>query len=222
METKKNSQADLEKSKFSFLLFGAIVAISFVIFAFSWSSVQNLKTDKFKIEEFENETVEIITVPEKIKLPEPVKEFVIEKIIVNEKVETPVDLSNIFEPDTNSVVNYYIAEEPKEEPKPVIYAVPQEKAEFPGGELALRKWLANEVVYPVTAMNNGISGKVYLQFVVNENGDVSDVKVSKGKDPLLDEEALRVVRKLPKFKPGKNGGKNVKSYYSIPINFILK
>jgi protein TonB len=100
--------------------------------------------------------------------------------------------------------------------------VVEEMPEFPGGVTALRKYLAESVKYPVIAQENGIQGKVYVNFVVNKDGSVSNAKIARGVDPSLDQEALRVVSTLPKWKPGKQRGQPVRVSYTVPINFQLQ
>ena len=94
--------------------------------------------------------------------------------------------------------------------------------EFPGGELALRKYIANAIKYPVIAQENGIQGKVYVTFVVGKDGSIGNAQVARGVDPSLDKEALRVVNSLPKWKPGKQRGKAVRVSYNLPVKFTLQ
>ena len=94
--------------------------------------------------------------------------------------------------------------------------------EFPGGEAALRQFLATAVKYPVIAQENGIQGRVYVTFVVNTDGSITDARIARGVDPSIDKEALRVVNTLPKWKPGKQRGKPVRVSYTVPINFVLQ
>jgi protein TonB len=93
---------------------------------------------------------------------------------------------------------------------------------FPGGDLALRKYIANAVKYPVIAQENGIQGKVFITFVVDKDGSVSNARIARGVDPSIDKEALRVVNSLPRWKPGKQRGKPVRVSYTVPINFQLQ
>ena len=103
-----------------------------------------------------------------------------------------------------------------------VYDEVEQPAFFPGGEQALYKWLNNYMSYPVKALEQGIQGTVWLQFIVEKDGSISNVKVSKGVDPLLDNEALRVMRRMPKWEPGKDNGQPVRSYISMPLGFWLK
>jgi TonB family protein len=103
-----------------------------------------------------------------------------------------------------------------------IFFVVEEMPEFPGGEMELRTFIANNIEYPEIAMKNKIQGKVYVTFVVGKDGLVKDAKIARGVDPSLDGEALRVVNNLPKWKPGKQRGEAVNVSYTIPINFALE
>ncbi|HPF50326.1 MAG TPA: TonB family protein [Draconibacterium sp.] len=109
---------------------------------------------------------------------------------------------------------------PEKQDEPAFEKVDQ-MPEFPGGDLALRKYIANSLMYPKIAMANGIQGKVYVTFVVNKKGKVVNEKISRGVDPSLDQEALRVVSNLPLWKPGKKDGEIVNVSYTVPINFML-
>lgn len=102
-----------------------------------------------------------------------------------------------------------------------VFFVVEEMPEFPGGDGALREYIAATVKYPEIAKKKGIRGKVYISFVVDVDGSVIDVNVARGVDPSLDKESLRVVNLLPKWKPGKQKGKPVKVQYTVPINFAL-
>jgi protein TonB len=113
-------------------------------------------------------------------------------------------------------------EEVVEEKEQQVFVVVEEMPEFPGGELALRTFLGKAVVYPRVAQENGIQGKVFVTFVVNKDGSVSNAKITRGVDPSLDAEALRVVSTLPKWKPGKQRGFPVRVSFTVPISFKLQ
>lgn len=102
------------------------------------------------------------------------------------------------------------------------YAVVEQMPEFPGGEAALQRYLHNSVKYPNIAMENGIQGKVYVGFVVERNGSISNVRIARGVDASLDKEAMRVVRMMPKWIPGKQNGEPVRVSFTAPINFVLE
>jgi protein TonB len=109
-----------------------------------------------------------------------------------------------------------------EEKEEQVFVVVEEMPEFPGGEKALRTYLATSVKYPTIAQENGIQGKVFVNFVVNKDGSVSNVKIARGVDPAIDAEALRVVTSLPRWKPGKQRGAPVRVSYTVPISFKLE
>jgi protein TonB len=100
--------------------------------------------------------------------------------------------------------------------------VVEEMPMFPGGEIELQRFLAENTQYPEVAKENNIQGKVIVKFCVTPKGGVDQVSILKGVDPELDKEALRVVATLPPFKPGKQGGKAVPVWFIVPINFQLK
>ncbi len=103
-----------------------------------------------------------------------------------------------------------------------VYDVPDIKPQFPGGDTGLYKYLGEHIIYPVEAQEEGISGRVVVQFVVTKEGKVGDVKVLRGKHPALDKEAVRVVKSLPAFKPGLVSGHPVNCWYTLPITFRLQ
>jgi len=102
------------------------------------------------------------------------------------------------------------------------YIIVEEMPQFKGGIDALFKYLGENVKYPPEAKNQEISGKVFISFIVDKKGKIKDVKVVRGVDPLLDNEALRVVSTMPKWKAGKHQGKKVNVLYNLPISFVLK
>lgn len=110
-------------------------------------------------------------------------------------------------------------QKPKEEQ---IFVAVEQPAEFPGGMAALMRWLKNNMRYPEAAQQNDIQGRVIVNFVVEKDGSIANVKIAKGVDKDLDREALRVVKKMPKWQPGKNNGVAVRSYFNLPVIFRLQ
>lgn len=105
--------------------------------------------------------------------------------------------------------------------KTAIYSVVEEQAHFPGGQDALMKWIADSLRYPAVAMEQGIEGRVVVRFVVRTDGTTSNFEIVRGKHPELDKEALRVVKTLPAFIPGKMNGDPVNVWYYVPVTFKL-
>ncbi|MDE5750449.1 MAG: energy transducer TonB, partial [Duncaniella sp.] len=130
--------------------------------------------------------------------------------------------------DDLNVVREYKEEVIVEEKKPApvdddkVWEVVEQKPQFPGGDAALMKWLGEHIKYPPMAAENNIQGRVTVQFVVTKTGAVGEVKVVRGKDPDLDKEAVRVVKSLPKFVPGKMNGHAVNVWYTLPVQFKLQ
>lgn len=108
-----------------------------------------------------------------------------------------------------------------EESKP-IFTIVEEKPSFPGGDLECKKFLISNMVYPQAAIENGIKGIVYVTFVVDSKGRVTDVKLARGIGGGCDEEAIRVVKMMPPWHPGKQNGKEVRVQYTLPVTFALK
>ncbi|MFC0875413.1 TonB family protein [Saccharicrinis sp. FJH2] len=105
--------------------------------------------------------------------------------------------------------------------KPVVFQVVEKMPQFPGGEAAMMKYLSQNIHYPDVAKKNGIQGRVYINFIVEEDGSLSNIEVKRGVDPSLDKEAVRVIKAMPKWKPGVQRGKRVRVSFMLPINFVL-
>lgn len=133
------------------------------------------------------------------------------------------DISDGVDDLTKQVVTQeviIVEEKPKEE---IIYntANVQQKPEFPGGEAAMYKWLNEKIVYPPVAAEDGIQGRVIVEFVVSKTGAIENVKVLRGPHPALNKEAERVVKAMPAWNPGRNNGQAVKVTYTLPVTFKL-
>lgn len=103
-----------------------------------------------------------------------------------------------------------------------VYDKVEQMPEFPGGNTELTNFIIKSVQYPAEAKKKGTQGKVYVNFVIGNDGTVKNAKIARGVDSLIDAEALRVVNSMPKWSPGKHEGKNVAVQYTLPINFALK
>lgn len=113
-------------------------------------------------------------------------------------------------------------EPPKQEEQNKVFDVVEQQPQYPGGMGALNQWLGSNIKYPVMAAENGIEGRVVVQFVVERDGSVSGVHVVRGVDPSLDKEATRVVSAMPKWIPGKQNGSAVRVKYTVPVTFRLQ
>jgi len=223
MEIKKNPKANLEKFKMMFLGLSMIMSIGALVMAFQWSS--SSASNEFGLDQNieEEEMMEItrqdLQEPEPEQPQEQQQQQTIEIIeIVDNTEDVNEDAEFNFDFDEDEEVNY---EDTEEEVEDQIFVYVKNMPEFPGGQLALRRYIADHVVYPAVARENGIQGTVYLRFEVTKTGSVGKVELQKGVDPLLDEEAIRVIKGLPKFTPGEQNGKKVNVWYSIPVTFKL-
>ncbi len=229
MELKKNPKADLEKSKSIFFLIGLTIALGIVLVAFNVSSTKAVVEELERVEEVNFED-EVIQQTRQEKPPEatppPPPQQVVEVLTI---VDDSQDIEEEFAPqdaeateETEVVIAPVIEKKKEEEVEEEIFMVVEKMPEFPGGDLGLRKYIATHVKYPNVARESGIEGKVYLRFCVTSTGAVSKVSVLRSVDPLLDKEAVRVIKSLPKWTPGEQRGRKVNVWYTVPINFQLQ
>jgi len=142
----------------------------------------------------------------------------LEDIKINDEIVA--ESGPVEPPKTLVVTEPTIGSEIVEDTKPFLNV--EESATFEGGDLnTFRKWVAEHIVYPESATTISLDGKVILQFVVGKKGNVEDIKVLRGVDPLLDQEAVRVLQSSPVWKPGRQGGRDVRQQFSLPITFKL-
>ncbi len=227
MEVKKSPKADLENKKSVFMQIGLVVTLAIVLIAFEWTTTDVDASQFEMVEELEaEEEIMPITRQEEVKPPPPPPPPKVADVlnIVEDDVELDEELDiEDTEMEENTEIDFsdLAMEEEESDDAPVFFIV-EDMPEFPGGEEALRKYIAQSVKYPVIAQENGIQGRVYVSFVVNTKGKVTDVKIARGVDPNLDKEAIRVVQAMPAWKPGKQRGKAVKVSYTVPINFVLQ
>ncbi|MEN8116756.1 MAG: energy transducer TonB [Bacteroidota bacterium] len=229
MELKKTPKANLENKRNTFFLFGLVVALALTLLAFEWTTkpakAESLGT--LNTQEVEEEIIPITREPEVKPPPPPPPPKVAEVLNIvedDEEIENELDIEDTGADDETMIdvpPMVEVAEEKEVEDK-IYFNIIEEPAEFPGGAKALYSYISKEVKYPVVAQENGIHGKVYVKFVVNEQGKVGDGQIMRGVDQSLDKEALRVINSLPDFKPGRQRGRPVKVYYNAVINFTLQ
>lgn len=228
MELKKSPKADLESKKNVFFMVGLVVALGITLLAFEWTTKPS-KADSLgsmNALDVEEEIIPITREQEIKPPPPPPPPKVVEILnIVDDDVDIEDELHIDTEADDKTLITVapVISTKPEEEEEEAqVFFIVEDMPEFPGGEMALRTYIANAIKYPVIAQENGIQGKVYVTFVVGKDGSVSNASIARGVDPSLDKEALRVVNTLPKWKPGKQRGKPVNVSYTVPINFVLQ
>ena len=229
MEKKKADKADLEKRSGIFLEIGLIVALSTILIAFEWTS-SGFKTNEYVENQSEQAEQEIIPITRQEKpKPKPPKPPQVTDFlnIVNNDVNLKDELQiQDLEADINTEVqpiNYDVSDDEESDNGGQIFVIVEDMPTFQGKDVnAFRQWVAQHIKYPEIAAENGIQGKVYVQFIVEPDGHVDHVKVIRGVDPSLDAEAVRVVKSSPKWSPGKQRGKPVRVAYTIPIAFVLQ
>jgi protein TonB len=216
MEPKKNPEVSLEKKKGLFFQIGLVAALLIVLVAFEWKSYEKVEYNlgQLNLDDMEEEIIPITKQEEKPPPPPPPPPEVIEIIEDDEEIENEAEVEDT---ESDEDVEIEIEEEDDEEFCMVVENMP----EFPGGDLGLMKYIQKNVKYPAIAKEYNITGKVYVSFIVDRSGSVTNVKIVRGVDKNLDTEAMRVVKSLPKYKPGKQRGKSVRVMFTIPINFTL-
>ena len=229
MEVKKSPKADLNNKKVLFIEIGLVVALLVTIAAFEHNTRE--KTESL----FEDETAQLIEeeiIPITQETPPPPPEtpkipVLSDQIdIVDDNIKVDDNILNL-EDDANLGVEImdYVEEVQEEvvEEEAIPFALVEEKPKFQGGDAnTFSKWVSSHLDYPEIAKENGVSGRVMVQFTVNPNGTVSDVKVLRGVDPSLDKEAVRVIQSSPKWTPGKQRDRAVKVTYQFPVIFQLR
>ncbi|MCK5822534.1 MAG: TonB family protein [Bacteroidales bacterium] len=207
MEPKKSKKANLERNRFLFLEIGFNVALLFVLLAFNWSTTDNNDNTLGELFTFDEvEEIIPITRQEQAKPKTPPRQIKVSEVINivknTEKIIHEVEVDDTEANEKTKIQEVTMEPEP-EIKENIILLTSEEEAMFPGGIKELRKYIASNVVYPKIAKENGIKGRVYVQFVVNKKGFVEQVKVVRGVDPSLDNEAIRIIKSLPRWEPGR-------------------
>lgn len=224
MEIKKSSKADLESKKNIFFEIGLLVAVASVFLAFEWKTSYT-ETSDFITVSWEPEEEIMIPITQNLPQPPPpppaLLTFNFIDLVEDTFLESDVELTDpediVSDSPTsslNSLSNYE-----DEETDEVIPFVPVEDMPQFNGDL--KQWLKRNLNYPSIAAEMNIQGKVFIQFVVEKDGSISNIKVMRGVDESLDKEAVRVIQSMPKWIPGKQRGKAVRVAYHLPITFEL-
>lgn len=228
MEVKKSEKASLENKRFLFIEIGFIVSLLAVLFAFEWSSKEKADTSILAEQKQEIEE-EVIPLTQETPPPPPevakIPVFSDNIDIVDDNIKIDDNIIDIEDTDLGVEIQDYIEEVKEEviEEETIPFQLVEEKPKFMGGDANdFTKWVNQRLVYPDVAKENGVQGKVMLQFTVNTDGSVSNVKVVRGVDPSLDKEAVRVVSQSPKWTPGKQRDRKVKVTYTFPVIFQLR
>ena len=223
MELKKAPEHDLTKKSGMFLNLGLTISLFIMILAFEWPN----RGDQGIIDlgSVNDDFEDILEIPPTQQPPPPPPKIQIPEIIEvpdEEEIEEEIDVELDVEVTEETVVEDIVFEEaPEEENVDEIFNIVEDQPEFPGGLAAFYKYVGNKMKYPSQARRMGIEGRVYLQFVVDRDGSITDIVAVKGIGAGCDEEAVRVMKTVPKFKPGKQRGRPVRVRMSLPIVFKL-
>ncbi len=235
MQPKKSEKADLESIRSLFLLFGLLTSLLLCIILIEWKTYDKSIADLGELDvEIDDEVIPITNrelAPPPPPPPPPPE--VIE--VVEDDVELEEELE-IQTTETDMMEEVEVIEVEEEESDEVLnFAVVESVPIFPGCEKAkdnaerkncfqqeIMRFVSREFKFPEMARQMGIQGRVYVSFIIEKNGKISDVKVLRSVDPLIDDEAVRVVKKLPKLIPAKQRGKPVRMSFTLPINAKLQ
>ncbi len=235
MEPKKNPQADLENYRSTFVLFGLVFALLTCVIAIEWKTYEKSLANLGELDVMIDD--EIIPITQRQQTPPPPPPPPPPEVI--EVVEDDVELEEELEiqsTETDMEEEVEVIDVEEEESDEILnFAVVESVPVFPGCESAksndekkaclqqqLIKYVSTNFKFPEMARQMGIQGKVYVNFVFEKDGSISDVKVVRGVDDLLDNEALRVVKSIPKVQPAKQRGKPVRMSFTLPINAKLQ
>ena len=237
MEIKKSKKADLEKTRGTSMLIGYIVALAVMFAAFEWTTRDYVETEPVVYAAYAQMEEEIVPITQPIFTAAPPppadapqvaeildivendEEIVEEKIAESESTTEAISgpVAQVTGPVATGPV---VVEEASDEGE--IFQVVEQMPEFPGGMQALMAYLSKNIKYPSVAQDNGIQGRVLVSFVVNKDGSIVDPEVIKSVDAALDHEAMRVIKAMPKWNPGKQRGKPVRVKYTVPVLFRLQ
>jgi len=229
MEIKKSEKANLENKKLLFVEIGLVLSLAITLFAFEWTSTE---TEVAVLEDTQEIVLEeeIIPITQEAPPPPPAAPKIpvlSDQIdIVDDEIEVDDDLFMNLEDDSSlgvEIMDYVEVEEEVVEEEAIPFQLVEEKPSFQGGDAnQFSKWVNSRLEYPEIAKENGVQGRVTLQFTVEKDGSVTKVKVLRGVDPSLDKEAVRVVSMSPKWSPGKQRDRAVPVTYTFPVIFQLR
>lgn len=223
MEPKKSPKANLENKRLIFTQIGLIVALALIFFAFEYKSYESRSINLPPVEPglFDDDLIPITTQP-KPMLPPPQQVVSLQPIDDDLIADEPVFIDVLVNPD-EPVEDYIpprLIEPDIVDDTPI--AIPEQMPEFPGGTSAMLAYLAKAIKYPQLARELGIQGRVFVSFVIERDGSVSEVSVLRGIGGGCDEEAIRVVETMPRWEPGRQGGKTVRVSFNLPVHFRLR
>jgi protein TonB len=223
MELKKNP--NLESTKYTALFFniGLVVAIGLVLIVFEWETVES--TSEVRLESGVGSFEEVLDVTLTYQEPPPPPKLQAIKIIEvpdDEDIEESIVIDLDIDLDEEAVIQELVVEDaPDEEVADEVFSIVEVMPSFPGGNAEFYEYISKNLKYPKKAIKANVEGKVIVRFVVDENGDISDIEILKGIGFDCDEEAVRVLQSSPDWNPGKQRGRNVKVRVMVPLTFDI-
>jgi protein TonB len=226
MQLKKSPKVSLEDKKLIYALMGGVLVLSICFVAFEWTEKEVTKYDVVDQDFLIEEEIDIQQTTQETPPPPPppaVQEVEILNVVDDDVKTESVEIKTEDDKDVEVVIAPPVEAPVVEEVEEEIFVVVESMPEFPGGQQEMMKYIAENIKYPVIAQENGIQGRVICQFVIEKNGSVTDIQVVRSSgDASLDKEAERVIKTMPKWKPGKQRGKPVRVKYTIPVAFRLQ
>lgn len=220
MEIKKSPKADLENKRMIFTQIGLVLALAIVFFAFEYRSYDKrvLNIVERQVEDIPEEIVPITDQTVKPPPPAPVVQTTVLQVVEDDVQVEDVKIN--VEVDQKTQIEVYVppVREEEEVVEAEIFTVVESMPEYPGGPEEMMRFIAQNIKYPPIARESGIQGRVFVNFVVEPNGSVSNVKVLRGIGGGCDEEAIRVVQSMPKWTPGRQRGKAVRVSFNLPVD----
>lgn len=224
MEPKKSELSNLENKRVLFFQIGFILVLAMMLFAFEYEQGGSRSMTSINRMIDATPVEEIPVTIQKTKLPPPVKPAL---RIIATKEDLPVDNNPIFDASISLKEELFPVPLPKLKqdetiPEPKFYTAPEQMPTFPGGMEALAKYLATNLHYPSAARNAQIQGRVFVNFIIENDGSVTSANILRGIGGGCDEEALRVVSQMPRWTPGRQNGIPVRVSFNLPVNFKLR
>ncbi|HPD64760.1 MAG TPA: energy transducer TonB [Bacteroidia bacterium] len=225
MKPKKTEKADVDKKSGLYFRIGLAISLALSILAFEWTQYDKTTVDlSSNLVLDEEEEVADITKQDQPppQAPPPAAPPEIEIVEDNVKVDNTNQLQDVEANEQQAIEIPVLQEEKETVVEEEIFFVVEDMPTFPGGEVALQKYLKDNIRYPEIERDNGIQGLVVVSFVVEKDGSVNKVEILKGVTPNINDEAIRVIKAMPKWSPGKQRGKPVRVTINVPIRFTLQ
>ena len=227
MQIKKYASVDLEKRKSTYFSIGLLLVLAtiYCLLEFKFYEVESAELGKLHLDLIETEVVPVSQHKPPPPPPPPQSTTQIEIVANDEDIAVELEIQDLdidVDSEVEMVTYESFTEAPEEVVEEEIFTIVEKMPEFPGGIEALFEYLGQNIKYPDMAKDSRIEGKVYITFVVDSKGEIDKVSILRGIGGGCDEEAIRVVKGMPTWIPGKQRGKAVKVQYNLPINFILK